>query len=135
MSVLPIDYKTICAGVYVILMMFNFNMTVHADAQEDDYLKALESEAGELKDFDITADSTSNEIANSAAKTADEISPKENEFSDALKSALPNTFLIYQKLSKAQKGLVVEAYFVNDRSMAEASRQIFNIYFKRIKAD
>jgi len=63
------------------------------------------------------------------------MSPKEKEFSDKLESSLPNTYLIYKKLSKGQKGLVVEAYFVNDRSMAEASRQIFNIYFKKIKTN
>ena len=134
MNVLPIDHKTICAAIYVILIAFSLNITAYADAQEDDYLKALESEAGELKDFEAPADSKNNEAGN-LAKVADEISPKEKEFSDKLASSLPNTYLIYKKLSKGQKGLVVEAYFVNERSMAEASRQIFNIYFKKIKAN
>ena len=134
MNVLPIDHKIICAAIYVLLMVFSLNTTVHADAQEDDYLKALESEAVELKDFEPSADSKNDEAGN-LAKVADEMSSKEKEFSDKLKSSLPNTYLIYKKLSKGQKGLVVEAYFVNERSMAEASRQIFNIYFKKIKTN
>ena len=134
MNVLPIDHKTICAAIYVLLMVFSLNTTVQADAQEDDYLKALESEAGELKDFEPPADSGNNEAGN-LVKAADEVSPKEKEFAEKLASSLPNTYLIYKKLSKGQKGLVVEAYFVNERSMAEASRQIFNIYFKKIKTN
>ena len=133
MNVLPIDHKIICAAIYVLFMVFSLNATVQADAQ-DDYINALESEAGELKDFEPPADSGNNEAGN-LVKAADEVSPKEKEFAEKLASSLPNTYLIYKKLSKGQKGLVVEAYFVNERSMAEASRQIFNIYFKKIKTN
>ena len=138
MNVLPVDYKTICSAIYVLLMVLSFNTTAYADTQEDDYLKALESEAVELKDFEPPPDAGTNEAGNDAGtlvKAADGMSPKEKEFSDKLESTLPNTYLIYKKLSKGQKGLVVEAYFVNERSMAEASRQIFNIYFKKIKTN
>lgn len=100
---------------------------VYAD-QEEDYMKALEAEAMELQNFESPPDGNSD-----ATAPTSEVSPRENEFASALKAALPNTYLVYQKLSPVQKGLVVEAYFVNNRSMAEASRQIFNIYFKKIK--
>ena len=135
MNVLPIDHKTICAVIYAILMALSLNSAAYADAQEDDYLKALESEAGDLKDFEPPAEVANGDADGNVTKAVDEVSPKEKEFAETLKAALPNTFLIYKKLSKGQKGLVVEAYFVNDRSMAEASRQIFNIYFKKIKTN
>jgi len=136
MNVLPIDHKTICAGIYIILMILSVSVTAQANSQEDEYLRAIESEAVELKDFEPPPDATeAANAAQSSVKDVNEVSPKEKEFSDRLKSALPNTYLIYQKLSKVQKGLVVESYFVNDRSMAEASRQIFNIYFKKIKTN
>ncbi|MCW8910637.1 MAG: hypothetical protein OQK76_08475 [Gammaproteobacteria bacterium] len=137
MNVLPIDHKIICAGIHIILMMLSLSITAHAN-QQDDYLRALETEASELKDFKPPPDAMNTEaadIAENTVKAIDDMSPKEKEFSDRLKSTLPNTYLIYQKLSKSQKGLVVESYFVNDRSMAEASRQIFNIYFKKIKTN
>lgn len=133
MKVLLIDHKMFCAGISIVFILLNFSLPVQANSEEDAYLRELESEAGELKDFEPTADSTTHN--SDTAQAAEGVSPKEQEFSDRLKSSLPNTFLIYEKLSKSQKGLVIESYYVNEKSMAEASRQIFNIYFKKIKTN
>lgn len=129
MSLTLIDRKRYCVGIFVVFLATSFSTTASANAQEDAYLKALESEAEEL-DASVVSTST-NTSTESTASDKNALSAREKEFSDKLKGMLPNTHLIYEKLTSTQKGLVVEAYFVNDKSMAEASKQIFNIYFNK----
>jgi hypothetical protein len=102
---------------------------VPAIAADDDYLKALESEA------DDTGSLTQNPANNpqNAAPPSQGVknSVKEN-FEKLLEFELPSTYKFYTKLTPADQNKVVRHYN-KEKKLSAASKLIFDLYFESNK--
>lgn len=106
-------------------------------AAEVDFLKELEAEAEQIsQDHPEPAPvtkgtSNTTTIVNPSAQIQLTEAQQKNqkEFEEALKHQLPGTYKLYMRLSGEQRLVVVEAYITNDKKMAMATRQLFNLYF------
>ena len=112
-----------------VLVLLTVGLSFHVCAQNDSYMQELNAEADELDTFDPEAE-TNQESALEKQENSDAALARKKEFEQALKAELKNTYTVYRMLSPQEKATVVEIYFVNDKKIAVASRQIFNFYFK-----
>jgi len=98
-----------------------------AIAVDDDYLKALESEA------DDTGTVNQNPTRNSQSGTTK--SGKNNakeDFEKLLEFELPSTYKFYTKLNPTDQNKVVRHYN-QEKKMSSASKLIFDLYFESNK--
>ena len=92
-----------------------------AIAVDDDYLKALESEADDTGSLTIKPGNNPN-AASSNSKA------KEN-FEKLLEFELPSTYKFYTKLNPNDQNKVVRHYS-KEKKMSAASKLIFDLYFE-----
>lgn len=98
-----------------------------AMAVDDDYLKALESEA------DDTGSVTTNSANNPQGSNSNSKNNKAKEnFEKLLEFELPSTYKFYTKLNPNDQGKVVRLYG-KEKKMSAASKLIFDLYFKNNK--
>jgi len=118
-----------------LLLISSWNAGLYA--AEIDFLKELDAEADEIiskKASPVAGSSSNNSSAtqvNPSAEPAltEEQKKNKNEFESALRNQLPGTYKLYMRLNHEQRLVVVETYITNDRKMAVATRQLFNMYF------
>lgn len=96
-------------------------------AVDDDYLKALESEADNTGAMSTKQNAKPGNKANSGVKT----SAKKN-FEQLLEFELPSTFKFYTKLNAEDQAKVLKRYN-KDKKLSAASKIIFDLYFERNK--
>jgi hypothetical protein len=113
--------------IFCVLLVWALFVTIPAFAADDDYLKALESEA------DDTGSLTQNPPNNpqNAASQGVKKSAKEN-FEKLLEFELPSTYKFYTKLTQADQYKVVKHYN-KEKKMSAASKLIFDLYFESNK--
>jgi hypothetical protein len=98
-----------------------------AIAAEDDYLKALESEADDTGTL-ITKPSNNPQTGTAGAENN---KVKEN-FEKHLEFELPSTYKFYTKLNPNDQNKVVRHY-IEENKMSAASKLIFDLYFESNK--
>jgi hypothetical protein len=98
-----------------------------AIAADDDYLKALESEADDTGSLTTQQNNNpnpgkSNGVTNSAKE----------KFEKLLEFELPSTYKFYSKLNAEDQSKVIKRYN-KEKKMSAASKLIFDLYFDRNK--
>ncbi|WP_455212210.1 hypothetical protein [Kaarinaea lacus] len=108
-------------------MMWAWFAVLPAMAADDDYLKALESEA------DDTGSLTTKQTNNSQAASSNSGNNKAKEnFEKLLEFELPSTYKFYKKLNPNDQSKVVRLYG-KEKKMSSASKLIFDLYFESNK--
>ena len=97
-----------------------------AIAVDDDYLKALESEA------DDTGSLTTNPVNNPNPGNSNSNSKAKENFEKLLEFELPSTYKFYTKLNANDQNKVVNHYS-KEKKMSAASKLIFDLYFESNK--
>lgn len=97
-------------------------------AAQDDYLKALESEARSTGSLT----KKQNRAANTA-KPSGASSKLKTDFEQLLEFELPSTFKFYSKLNSTDQIKVVQLY-TQEKKMSAASKLIFDLYFDSHKS-
>ena len=115
--------------IFCALIVWVLSIGLPATAADDDYLKALESEADDTGSLttDSTGDPQSGATSNNGANNKD----KEN-FEQHLEFELPSTYKFYKKLNPNDQNKVVKHYS-KDKKMSAASKLIFDLYFESNK--
>ncbi len=113
--------------IFCALMMWAWFAVLPAMAADDDYLKALESEA------DDTGSLTTKQTNNSQAASSNSGNNKAKEnFEKLLEFELPSTYKFYKKLNPNDQSKVVRLYG-KEKKMSSASKLIFDLYFESNK--
>lgn len=114
--------------VFYALMVLVWFAAQSAIAAEDDYLKALESEADNTGSLITKKQTTVSPAVNSSRVTS---AAKEN-FEKLLEFELPSTYKFYTKLNPKDQIKVVTRYD-QEKKLSAASKLIFDLYFENNK--
>jgi hypothetical protein len=99
-------------------------------AVDDDYLKALESEADNTGS--LTTKQTSNPGPGKSANSGGVKNSAKKNFEQRLEFELPSTYKFYTKLNAEDQAKVIKRYN-KEKKMSAASKIIFDLYFERNK--
>ena len=98
-----------------------------AIAADDDYLKALESEADDTGSLNTKPTNNPTPAKSGGVKNND----REN-FEKLLEFELPSTYKFYTKLNAENQAKVIKRYN-REKKMSAASKMIFDLYFQHNK--
>lgn len=93
----------------------------------NDYLSELEAEAQSIQE-----NKGNNQGSNMYAslKLDNNQQAQITEFESTLKEGLPSTYKLFTRLSPQKRMVVVESYFLNNKQLSAATKQLFNLYFE-----
>ncbi|MCW8955265.1 MAG: hypothetical protein OQL09_00150 [Gammaproteobacteria bacterium] len=113
--------KTIIAAC--LLALLPLTQIAHAG----DYLSELEAEADTISDNNISSQKTqpTEDLKLSELQIA-----QLEEFEATLQRELPSTYKLYIRLPPGKRLIIVENYFLNNKQMTSATKQLFNLYFE-----
>jgi hypothetical protein len=106
--------------------------TVPAIAADDDYLKALESEADDTGSLTQKPTNTQNATSPSSQDVKGVKNSAKENFEKLLEFELPSTYKFYTKLTPVDQNKVVRHYN-QEKKMSTASKLIFDLYFESNK--
>ena len=126
-SLIPTPIATILNRMFCALLIWLLFTGLPAIAAEDDYLRALESEADNTSSLTKKQSNNPTAAKSSAAKS----NGKEN-FEKLLEFELPSTYKFYTKLNPDDQIKVIKRYD-QEKKMSAASKLIFDLYFQTNK--
>ena len=126
-SILTVQNKFLDRFVCLVLasILVTAGSLAFAAQDENDYLKALESEAADTGTLPEPLNTQS-------AKTRSGNNPAKANFEKLLKFELPATYKFYTKLASGDQDKVLEIYN-QEKKMSAASKLIFDLYFDSTK--
>jgi len=147
MGLLKLKPGSCSTRVYTIMTCvvigFLFSFPTQIVAEDDAYLRELEAEANTLENLSDKQPQTSsksttktkksrNQSKKSTAKKGNlaKTQAKLDKFEQLLQFERPSTYRFYKRLDLSEKERVVHNYN-NHKKISEASKLIFDLYFKR----
>ena len=118
--------------IFPILIIWALFAGCPAAAVDDDYLKALESEADDTGSMAKKPLNSSPTTANPAGANSGVNNNEKESFEKLLEFELPSTYKFYTKLNAQDQAKVI-THYNQEKKMSAASKIIFDLYFQRNK--